>query len=362
MFNQKKIEVINSDLEYILKNSEATCDFNDSYILITGCAGFLGFYITQFFVKYYKSLGIKKIIALDSFILGRYPSWLNQLEKDYPEIISVNKFIVGKDDISKIENYEKITYVMHMASIASPSFYRKFPLETIDANIWGLRDLLEVYKNSQCLKGFLFFSSSEIYGDPDDNNIPTNEKFRGYVSCTGPRACYDESKRFGETLCTIYRQKHNMPLSIVRPFNNYGPGMNVLDKRLPADLAKFILENKDIYILSDGSPTRTFCYVADAIVGFFKVLCSSHYTEFNIGMDKPEISVIELAKIYQNIGKLNFGYEGEIIKKESEDPDYLKDNPNRRQPDVSKAMKILDFQPTIGIEQGVEKFLWTVFS
>ena len=171
--------------------------------------------------------------------------------------------------------------------------------------MWGLRNLLDSYKNCNTLKSLVFFSSSEIYGDPDQDNIPTEENYRGLVSCTGPRACYDESKRFGETLCYVFRNQYDLPITIVRPFNNYGPGMNINDKRLPADLAACVIQNKDIVILSDGTPTRTFCYVSDAIIGYIKALNSSIKTEFNIGKSSPEISVLEFANEFRKIEQLN---------------------------------------------------------
>ena len=361
MQSQSKQEIIDNDLNNIYLKTYQDCDFSNAKILITGCAGFLGFYITKYFAANHERLGIKKIIALDSFILGECPDWLNELKNNYSEILKVEKFILGKNDINELDDYKSVTHILHMASIASPTFYRKFPLETIDANIWGLRNLLDKYKSSDFLKGFLFFSSSEIYGDPDKNNIPTSENYRGLVSCTGPRACYDESKRFGETLSTIYRDQYSIPISIVRPFNNYGPGMKIEDKRLPADLAKCILLNKDIYIFSDGKPTRSFCYVSDAIIGYLKVLCSKYHTEFNIGIDKEETSVIKMAEIYREIGKSEFGYSGQIFRKVNEDPNYLSDNPNRRQPDISKAKKLLDFNPEVLVNEGVKNYLYFLF-
>ena len=146
-----------------------------------------------------------------------------------------------------------------MASIASPSFYRKYPIETLDANIWGLRRLLDFYCEKN-IRGLAFYSSSEIYGDPTPENIPTPETYRGNVDCQGPRACYDEAKRFGETMCYLFHQKYNMPITIIRPFNNYGPGVRLNDARVLADFANAVRQNKDIVMFSDGSPTRTFCY------------------------------------------------------------------------------------------------------
>ena len=352
--------IVSDDLNYIEQNT-LDCDLNNSTILITGCAGFLGFYITQYLTINYKKLGVRSIIALDSFLLGDCPKWLKDLEANFPEIIKINKFILGTQQISTIPGFQEVTHILHMASIASPTFYRKYPIETIDANVWGLRNLLDTYQNSNSLKGFVFFSSSEIYGDPDQENIPTKETFRGLVSCTGPRACYDEAKRFGETLCVVYRENFNMPISVVRPFNNYGPGMKITDKRLPADLANCIKNNKDIILFSNGSPTRTFCYVTDAIIGYLKVLTSSHYSEFNIGFDSNEISVFELAKYYREIGIERFNYKGEIIKDISEDPKYLEDNPNRRQPNIQKARELLNYEPSISIYQGIEKYLDYIF-
>jgi nucleoside-diphosphate-sugar epimerase len=188
---------------------------------------------------------------------------------------------------------------VHGASIASPTFYRKYPVETLDANIWGLRHILDLYRGRDTLKGLLFFSSSEIYGDPDPSAIPTPETYRGNVSCHGPRACYDESKRFGETMAWVYAQQFGMPITVARPFNNYGPGMRLGDKRLPADFALAVTEGRDLVILSDGTPTRTFCYVADAVAGYLLCLLHGSYDYFNIGIDKPEIMVRELAEIYR---------------------------------------------------------------
>jgi UDP-glucuronate decarboxylase len=244
-----------------------------------------------------------------------------------------------------------------MASVASPTFYRQFPLETMDANIWGLRRLFEFYRDSAELSGFLFFSSSEIYGDPDAAHIPTDEEYRGNVTCTGPRACYDESKRFGETMCYVFGHKYNVPITIARPFNNYGPGMRTDDKRLPADFAQCIQQNRDIAILSDGSPTRTFCYISDAIIGYFLCLLHGKYDYFNIGIETPEISVRELAEIYCNTGKWLFGYTGMATFATSSDGEYLKDNPNRRCPVIKKARDILGYAPSIHVRDGVERYL-----
>ena len=220
----------------------------------------------------------------------------------------------------------------------------------------GLKKLLDLYKN-ESLRGFLFFSSSEIYGDPDAEHIPTKEDYRGYVNTIGPRACYDESKRFGETICYEYAKEYNLPITLVRPFNNYGPGMKLGDKRVPADFANAVMKNEDIVILSDGKPTRTFCYIADAITGYLKVLLHGKFDVFNIGIDKPEISILELANIYADIARKLFDYQGNVIYQKSEEKNYLTDNPNRRCPVIEKANSILNYTPSIYVRDGVERFL-----
>ena len=220
----------------------------------------------------------------------------------------------------------------------------------------SLNYLLDFYKKRD-IKGFLFFSSSELYGDPSPENIPTNEEYRGNVSATGPRACYDESKRFGETMCGLFARKYGMSIGVARPFNNYGPGMKINDKRVPADFAKAVYEGKDITILSSGTPTRTFCYIADSITGYLKVLLYGKYDYFNIGIDKPEISIKELADIYTAAGKEIFGYEGKVIYNISEDKEYLTHNPERRCPDITKAKEKLHYEPSIEVEEGIRRFL-----
>ncbi|WP_258000334.1 NAD-dependent epimerase/dehydratase family protein [Bacillus sp. Marseille-P3661] len=348
--------IIKSDMEYIMSSLDPIEKdrFQDSVIVITGCAGFLGLYFLQFFISKAKELGIRSIIGMDNFLLGK-PKWLSLMEKNN-EILNLYQFDIAKDDMNAVPGLRDATFIVHMASIASPVFYRKYPVETIDANIWGLRKLLDYYKSKK-LKGFLFFSSSEVYGDPLPENIPTTEDYRGNVSSTGPRSCYDEAKRFGETMCYVFANLHQMPITIVRPFNNYGPGMKLGDRRIPADFAKAVMENQDLIILSDGTPTRTFCYVTDAIVGYIKALIYGEFEIFNIGIDTPEISMRNLADIYANKGKEIMNYAGTIKFDAPIEKDYLMHNPFRRCPDISKAKQLLKYNPRIQVNEGVSKFL-----
>lgn len=352
----KKQTIYQKDLQYIFDNLEQSeiKKLKDSSILITGCAGFLGYYLTSFLSEYSDEIGIKKIIGIDNFKLGK-PKWIEDLSKSNPKI-ELYTFDITEFSSFETNKIKDVDFIIHMASIASPTYYRKYPLETVDANVLGLRSLLDFYKNKD-IKGFLFFSSSEVYGDPFPDYIPTSEDYRGNVAMIGPRACYDEAKRFGETLCYLYAEKFHMPISIVRPFNNYGPGMRLNDKRVPADFAKAIVENKKLIMYSDGKPTRTFCYVTDAITGYLKALLYEPFDYFNIGIDKPEISIKELARIYKDAGSAIYGFNQSIEFKESDEQSYLTHNPLRRCPDLSKARELLKYSPSISIDEGIHRFL-----
>lgn len=330
--------------------------FAGSTVLLTGCGGFLGFYIAQYLVRNAAELGVERVIALDNFLLER-PQWLSALIAEHAATLDVRTFDISRDELGAVQGAADANLVVHAASIASPTFYRRFPLQTIDANVWGLRRILDFYRDRPRLRGLLFFSSSEIYGDPGPDFIPTTEDYRGNVSCHGPRACYDEAKRIGETLCWVYAQEHGMPITVARPFNNYGPGMRVEDRRLPADFAKAVLEGRDLVILSNGAPTRTFCYVSDAVTGYLLCLLHGRYDYFNIGIERPEVSVQELAEVYRSAAGEMFQYRGEVRYQTSDDPAYLTDNPARRCPSIVKARQTLGYDPTVLVQEGVGRYL-----
>lgn len=322
-------------------------------VLVTGCAGSLGFCLTRFLALGKDELGLTRVIALDNFRAGR-PVWLERLAVG--GALEFHEFDVAAGDLSAVPGATDATLVLHMASIASPTFYRMHPLETLDANVAGLRRLLDFYRGKH-LRGLAFFSSSEIYGEPVPWAIPTPESYRGNVPCQGPRACYDESKRLGETLCWIYGRRYGLPVSVIRPFNVYGPGMRLNDARVPADFARAVYEGQDIEILSDGTPTRTYCYVSDAVAGFMKALLQGTGGTYNIGADGPEMSVRELADVYAEAGREVFGYAGKVVSKAPDDPDYLADDPSRRCPDLTRAREALGYAPKIGVRDGVGRFL-----
>ena len=194
---------------------------------------------------------------------------------------------------------EDIHFIMHAAGLASPVYYMKYPLETIESAVQGIKNLLELARKNTNLEGFLFFSSSEIYGDPDPKSVPTPETYHGYVSSVGPRACYDELKRLGETIATIYLQKYDVPVRIVRPFNVFGPGMKHNDRRVIPMFAYEALNGRALPVHGDGRQTRTFCYITDAISGFLKTLLNGKAGEaYNIGNSNNEISMGDLAEMY----------------------------------------------------------------
>jgi UDP-glucuronate decarboxylase len=347
--------ILAEDLQYTLDRCSADGAFRRSTVLITGCAGFLGFYFLHFFTRFARTLSVRKIIGLDNFKLTR-PTWIAQLADEHRDVLTVHTFDIATDDLPGALEGERIDYILHLASVASPTFYRKYPLETLDANIWGLRRLLD-YSRERSVKGVLFFSSSEVYGNPPPEHIPTDEDFPGRVATIGPRACYDEAKRFGETLCYVFATRYGVPVTIVRPFNNYGPGMRLADGRVPADFARAVHEDRDIEILSDGTPTRTFCYIADAAAGYIKALTFGRFECFNIGMEAPEISVRKLAEIYAEKGRKTRGYTGKVRFAAPTEDDYLTHNPARRCPRIEKARRLLGFRPSIDVDEGVERSL-----
>jgi UDP-glucuronate decarboxylase len=243
-----------------------------------------------------------------------------------------------------------LDYILHAAGIASPYYYRAYPLETLDVAVTGTRQTLELAKRTGAR--ITFFSSSEIYGDPDPANVPTTESYRGYVSCLGPRACYDESKRLGETLCRIYHTQFGVHTNMIRPFNVFGPGMQELDYRVMPNFASRILGGKPLHVYGTGEQTRTFCYITDAIQGFIRVMLYGVPGEpYNIGNPTPEISMVDLTKEIETV----------IQKKVDLNlvpyPDsYPADEPNRRCPDITKARHQLKYDPQVPLREGIKRF------
>src|SRR5215469_3010293 len=330
-------------------------------LLITGGAGFLGYYLVQVPLAWndgHPEAPPIVVTVMDNFFRDT-PAWLKELG-ERPDVELMVHDVRGPLP----EQMGEFAYIIHAAGIASPTYYRAHPIETMDANINGLRYLLDYARQrleaGLDMSGFLFYSSSEIYGDPAADAIPTPETYRGFVSCTGPRACYDESKRYGETLCVNFARQHGVPVAAARPFNNYGPGMKITDGRVIADFFRDALSGRDLVMLSDGSPTRTFCYVSDAITGYYRTLLRGRPGEaYNIGVDSPEISMADLAEMVAGLANGLFDHGVTVVRGRSSENDYLVDNPNRRCPDITRARRELQYAPRVGLEEGLRRtLLW----
>lgn len=338
-------KIVYEDAINVIKGLGVLIDkFEGQKILITGHQGFLGSnFVTFFAILNEEFLKTKCIVTcMDNNIVS-----LDDQVSKYSEHFT----IVNGSGIDDLKNTE-FDYIIHCAGIASPTFYRKYPLETINVNAIGYWDMLNKL-NATSLKAFLYFSTSEVYGDPDRNHIPTDENYRGNVSCTGPRACYDESKRLGETISISFYEQRQLPIKIVRPFNVYGPFMRLEDKRVIPDFVKDAFYKKEINILSDGTPSRAFCYVSDAIEGFIRALLIGYPAKaYNIGNDSNELSMKNLAQtIAEVIPNVNITYS------KSTEIHYLTDNPQRRCPVLERAKKDLNYHPRIVTKQGIERVI-----
>lgn len=354
-------DVVAGDLESIVSAAAPACEaLAGRRLLITGGAGFLGYSLVQAVLHANRRAEQPtEVVVFDNFARGG-GRWLRDLAAREPLLQLVRQSLI--DPLPQA--MPAFDYVIHAAGIASPTFYRQHPLETMDANINGLRALLEYARASQAtdrpVRGLLFFSSSEIYGDPPPEQVPTAEDYRGNVSCTGPRACYDESKRYGETLCTVFARQYDVPVTMARPFNNYGPGLKISDRRVIPDFARDILAGRPIRLLSDGSPKRTFCYVADAAAGYLRTLVLGRPGEaYNIGAERPEVTMRELAESLARVAREILGYEQGVECASSPEAAYLVDNPQRRCPDLTKSRRELGYAPQVDLEDGLRRtLLW----
>lgn len=340
--------IIKEDIEIITRNlGDAAKDFEGKTVVISGGAGFLGSYFLG--TIHYLNQNVFKspcrVISLDNYITGTKQGFIGEIKDE--------NIIHREQDIRTPFTIDgPVDYVVHAAGLASPVYYRRFPLETIESAITGVKNLLDLAREKKA-GSFLFFSSSEIYGDPDPSFIPTPETYRGNVSCTGPRSCYDESKRLAETICMTYHQLFQTPIKVVRPFNVYGPGMKPNDYRVVPTFFVKGLTGQPLPVHDKGNQTRTFCYISDAMTGFIKVLLSKNNGEvYNVGTDAEEVGMATLANIVSNM----FPKRAQVKLVQYPD-EYPADEPQRRCPDLTKIKKELGYEPQVNLAAGLARSL-----
>jgi len=334
--------IIEDDLKELNHNLSDLADkIEGRKFLVTGGAGFLG----SWFCDVLDSFGAD-VTCVDNISSGS--------KKNIDHLVGKKNFHFINSGLMEFESDEKFDYIVHMASIATPPLYMKYPIETLDININGTRKLLEKARKDE-VKGFLFMSTSEVYGNPPDDQIPTKETFHGVVNSFGPRCMYDEGKRAAEAYCYSYYHTYKTPVRITRTFNVYGPRLDVEGtSQYGRALIKFVyqaIHGQPITIYGDGKQTRSFCYITDQIEGLFRLLLTPGIDGevFNIGNNK-ETSILELAKTIVDITKSK-----SVINLESQ-PNYnLKDDPRRRCPDTTKANKMFGYKPRVDLETGLKK-------
>lgn len=309
-------------------------------ILITGCSGFIGNYLINTLLNK-KFENNFKIYGLD---IVKPKLFKNTNRK---------RFFFYKKDLFKINKFnlnKPINLVIHLAGIPSPVFYKLKPLETFYLN----SELCKIFLNFSRKKKskFVFFSSSEIYGNPDAKNIPTKETYEGCVSSVGDRSCYDESKRAGETYTWIYKNLYKLNCKIVRPFNFYGNGMKKYDMRVIPQFFYTAINKKKIFPFSNGNQTRAYCHIIDAIPQIINVCFFGKKFVYNIGNSNEEISASKLAKKIKKV----IGEKSIKIKNISYPTNYPSSEPLRRCPDISNLREEFNYVPSIRIIEGLKMF------
>lgn len=298
-------------------------------VVVTGGAGFIGSHLCDRLIK--EDL---KVICVDNFITGTLENIRHLFKDDNFRFIEYN--VTRYIDIG-----EKVDYVLHFASPASPDDYLKFPIQTLKVGSLGTHNALGLALKKRAK--FMLASTSEIYGDPLVH--PQPETYWGNVNPVGVRGCYDESKRFSEALTMAYNRVHGIDISIIRIFNTYGPRMRIDDGRAIPNFIYQALNSKPLTIYGKGSQTRSFCYIDDLVEGILRLMRSDINAPVNIG-NPSEFTILELAK---HVVKLT-GSKGKYVFKP-----LPQDDPRQRQPDISKAKKILKWKPKVELEEGLAK-------
>ena len=340
---------LDSDIAEVAEGlGEAAHDFSGKTILLTGARGFLGRYFTEVFAY------LNRHVLAESCTLVGFDNMVTAGEAGAELPSHPHMRFIFQDVVQPIAWDGPLNFVIHAAGIASPYYYRAFPLETLDVAVNGTRNMLDLATKHGAR--FTFFSSSEIYGDPEAKHVPTQESYRGNISCRGPRACYDESKRVGETLCHIFHDKYGTATTTIRPFNVFGPGMQENDYRVLPNFASRLKGKMPLHLYGSGVQTRTFCYITDALIGFLLVIARGVPGEaYNVGNPVPEVSMMDLVKAMERV--LGHPIPYDVI----EYPDsYPADEPMRRCPDIRKAQLQLKYHPQVSLPEGLRRFFrWT---
>lgn len=296
-------------------------------VVITGGAGFIGSHLCERFVG-----DGHEVVCMDSLLTGKVENIGHLFGKD--------GFTFIKQDITNyIHVSGPVDAVLHFASPASPVDYLRYPIQTLKVGSLGTHKVLGLAKDKGAT--MLLASTSEIYGDPLVH--PQTESYWGNVSTTGPRSCYDEAKRFAEAMTVAYRQFHGLDTRIVRIFNTYGPRMRLADGRVVPAFLSQVLRGEPLTIYGDGSQTRSFCYVDDLVEGIVRLLASNHTDPVNLG-NPDEVSIKEFAEIVLRVFDSHVGMTFLPLPQ---------DDPKVRKPDISKARALLDWNPKVGMEDGL---------
>ncbi len=298
-------------------------------VLITGGAGFIGTHLCEKLLN-----NNYAVICLDNFITGN-------LENVKPFMKDRNFRLEVHNVSHYIEISGKLDYVLHCASLASPEDYLDFPIQTLKVGSLGTHNALGLAKKKKAV--FLLFSTSEVYGDPLVH--PQKESYWGHVNCIGVRGCYDESKRFAEAITMAYHRVHKLDTKIVRIFNTYGPKMRHRDGRVVPNFINQALRQKPLTVYGRGRQTRSFCYIDDLVEGVFRLLLSKENNPVNLG-NPDEFTIMQLAKLVLKLS----GSKSKIVFKL-----LPQDDPKQRQPDISKARKLLGWKPVIPLEEGLKR-------
>ncbi len=305
-------------------------------VLITGAAGFLGSHLCDRLLK-----ENHEVIGMDNFITGR-PENLAHLSGN-------QNFSFIRHDVSQfIFVPGRLDAVLHFASPASPNEqspygYVNLPIQTMKAGALGTHNTLGLARANRAR--FLLASTSEIYGDPLEH--PQRETYWGHVDPIGTRSVYDEAKRFAEALTMAYHRAHEIDTRIARIFNTYGPRMQLEDGRVVPNFLRQAIRREPLTIYGDGSQTRSFCYVDDLVEGIYRLLLSDEHEPINIG-NPSEISILEFA---QTINRLTGNTAGVMSRSE----ERSQSDPQRRQPDITRALRILEWEPKISLEDGLRR-------